>query len=486
VKESSLAKRVTEFLRRHHLWILAAIIAGGTLLYYIDRVPFLRVAELGGGIQFTRYATHRILSILPVAYAAFVYGLRGGLLFCLIITLLLLPRVLIVPSETREALIEVGAFFFIGSFVTYLIDMQRKEKAQHQETIVRLRASEESYRGLFENAGEAILVLGLSYRIIAANKACEKLTGYTREELLHREIASLLSERSLEVMKDVINRQLSGETMDGPCELVLTKKDGTEAIAEFMASPIFYRGEPTGVQIIARDVTEQRRMQNNLRYYISQVIRAQENERLRIARELHDDTAQALVKLSRRLDDLASGLDRLPKKVRLRIAGLHQEVGLILEGVRRFSQDLRPSILDDLGLLPALKWLATDLGEQGIAVEVSVEGAERRLPSEVELALFRIAQEALNNVKKHSRASRVDLTVRYEEGSVTLSVDDDGQGFRLPERIGDLAASGKLGLIGMQERARLLGGTFTVRSEPGKGTSVVVTLPLSEIPRVMP
>jgi signal transduction histidine kinase len=223
-------------------------------------------------------------------------------------------------------------------------------------------------------------------------------------------------------------------------------------------------------------------MQANLRFYLSQVLKAQEGERLRIARELHDDTAQALTGLSRRLDilvdTLASSPDSLPKEIPERLEELRDQSDRILEGVRRFSRDLRPPVLDDLGLLPALKWLATALEEQhSVAANIRVLGEQHRLPDEAELALFRIAQEALNNVRKHSGASAVEVTVDFRGGGITMVVADNGSGYEIPSSTSDLAASGKLGIIGMQERARLLGGTLVVNSEPGTGTRVLVTVP---------
>jgi two-component system sensor histidine kinase DegS len=229
-------------------------------------------------------------------------------------------------------------------------------------------------------------------------------------------------------------------------------------------------------------VTEQRRMQDNLRFYVSEVLKGQESERLRIARELHDDTAQALTRLSRDLDmvvdTLESSENQWPQAIVERLEELRGQSDRILEGVRRFSRDLRPPVLDDLGLLPALKWLATALEEQhGIGANIRVTGEQSRLPDDTELALFRVAQEALNNVRKHSDASAVELAVDFSRSGITLVVADNGKGFELPQNIGDLASSGKLGIIGMQERVRLLGGTLAVHSERGAGTTVTVTVP---------
>jgi two-component system sensor histidine kinase DegS len=224
---------------------------------------------------------------------------------------------------------------------------------------------------------------------------------------------------------------------------------------------------------------ENARLYENMRFYVGQITKAQEDERKRIARELHDETAQALIDLSRRLDNLATSREQLSKTVIGQLEEFQELIDSILRGVRRFSRDLRPSVLDDLGLLPALEWLTANLmDENGIKTELKVHGDRRRLLPEAELALFRIVQEAFSNVRRHSQASRVVTVVEFGEGRVRITVDDNGRGVELPDRTGDLATAGKLGLMGMHERARLLDGTLTVRSEPGKGTTVTVDVPL--------
>jgi len=490
--------------REAHFWVILAIMACGTVFYYADSIPWIETVESSLRLDFPRRSIHRILSILPVAYAAFVFGLRGGLLASLVIAVLLLPRVFLVSSEPNEDLVEVAAFVFIAAFVSWLIDLQIKERARHRQTITsleqtqqelqshielqrqtadQLRQSEESYRGLFENATEAIFVLDLRGKIIAANRACEKLTGLTSAELVGMDSGSFLSGQSLATVGQVVERQVRGEATEGSVELRLTRRDGTQAIVELMPNVIVRGDVPVGLQAIMRDVTEQRRLQENLRFYVSQVLRAQEAERLRIARELHDDTAQALTGLSRRLDMLVDTLtssgDQVPHEISERLEELRDQSDTILEGVRRFSRDLRPPVLDDLGLLPALKWLVTGVEEQhGIVANVRVVGEQRRLPTETELAVFRIAQEALSNVWKHSGASAVELSLDFRGDALTLAVADNGKGFDVPRSVSDLAANGKLGVIGMEERVRILGGTLALRSEPGAGTCVVVTVPV--------
>jgi two-component system sensor histidine kinase DegS len=151
----------------------------------------------------------------------------------------------------------------------------------------------------------------------------------------------------------------------------------------------------------------------------------------------------------------------------------------ILEGVRHFSQELRPFILDDLGLVPAVKWLAADLAKnEKIEVETEIGGNPRSLPPEAELMLFRITQEALTNVRKHARATRVLVRLDFSSHKVKVTIIDNGTGFETPSRLGDLTRIGKLGLAGMQERIQLLGGTINIESRPGTGVTLTVEVPL--------
>jgi two-component system sensor histidine kinase DegS len=239
-----------------------------------------------------------------------------------------------------------------------------------------------------------------------------------------------------------------------------------------------YRKKLEDAQEEQQKIAEELRvMQQNLRYYLQQATQAQEEERRRISHELHDDTIQALVVLSRQLDALASSEKGMSEENRLRLEDLWQQTDNILKGLRRLSQDLRPAALDRLGLLPALEWLASNVNEHsGITTEVKVVGEERRLPEEVAIALFRIVQEALRNVWRHSGATYAKVLVEFTENKTRVTVSDNGKGFSVPENISNMAKDGKLGLTGMQERVQLVGGTLEIHSQPGEGTSVVIAL----------
>ncbi len=248
----------------------------------------------------------------------------------------------------------------------------------------------------------------------------------------------------------------------------------------FTASPIRDdSGEIAGAIETLRDVTEGRQMEERLRYYLGQITRVQEEERKRIARELHDDTTQALYALSRHVDNFARRNKGLEPEATSFLGELRQQLDETLDGIRRFIQELRPPMLDDLGFLAALRWQLGDLERQsGMETVLTVVGDERRFSADAELVIFRIVQEALRNVAKHARATRVEVRIEFGEGKTGVSISDNGRGFSVGDDLSELPRAGKLGLAGMAERVRLLDGTVKIESQPGKGTRVMVEVPI--------
>jgi two-component system sensor histidine kinase UhpB len=210
----------------------------------------------------------------------------------------------------------------------------------------------------------------------------------------------------------------------------------------------------------------------------SQVIRAQEEERRRIARELHDDTAQVLFAQLLRLSALRESEDT---SVHVLAESLEQLTSEALESVRRLALELRPPALDDLGLLAALGDLAQRFSDQlGIPVDYLARGPKTRMPADIELVLYRIAQEALTNVAKHARARTIWIDMERSDSDVTLSVRDDGTGFDPSAATGHDDRGLGLGLFGMEERAALVGGRLRVWSAPGQGTEIFAYVPLTD------
>ncbi|MGA9047734.1 MAG: PAS domain S-box protein [Dehalococcoidia bacterium] len=364
-----------------------------------------------------------------------------------------------------------------GQIASALTNAKLYEEAK--QIADQLYKSARDYRNLFENAHDAIWFHDIDGRILAANKAAQDLTGYPIEEFIGRRVQEFMDEGMIRLAAEVKRKLLYGEPFTQPYEQQTVTKDGVRKTAMITSSLMTIDNEPVGFQHIGRDVTEERRMQNNLRYYLNQITRAQEEERKRISRELHDDTAQALFAVSRQMDNFIRDNLDLSEHQRKVLHEIRRSMGVTLQGIRRFSQDLRPSIIDDLGLMPAVKWLVKQKSEEsGIDISLKTSGKEQRLLPEMELILFRIIQEGLNNVSKHAVASEAEVRVDFENSRVDVSIVDNGQGFELPQTVGDLSHSGKLGLVGMQERVSLLNGSIDIKSKPGKGTEVRVSVPL--------
>jgi PAS domain S-box-containing protein len=343
----------------------------------------------------------------------------------------------------------------------------------------QLRVSEEKYRNLFENAHDAIWLHDLNDNIIAVNKACSRLTGYSQIELYLLKSNLLLSKESKSINDDMHRRLLAKEDSGLVSEVKLLKRDGNEVIVHLATSLVYKNNEPWAFQHIARDITQEKHMEENLRFYLHQVTQAQEEERKRIARELHDDTIQSLVVLGRKIDDIYYNDKELSENKRKMLEDVRQETDNIMAGVRSLSQDLRPPILDKLGLKPALEDLCANVERMsGIQVQLVFKGKPRRLPTEVETTLFRIIQEGLRNIWKHSKATNAELLVDFREDRTFINIRDNGQGLNFTTPPDELARFGKLGLAGMKERTRLLGGNMEIETAPLEGTFIKIEVPV--------
>ena len=219
--------------------------------------------------------------------------------------------------------------------------------------------------------------------------------------------------------------------------------------------------------------------QSSLHEYIGEITEAQEDERLRLARELHDGTLQSLIALKQRVQMVQKSREETSDNQELNtLAALVEQT---IEDVRRTTRALRPIYLEDLGLVTALEMLAREAEESsGIKIAFSNHGNERRLPSSIELALYRMAQEALSNVARHSRASQAALNVQFEPNNLQLEIKDNGNGFQVPESPGELAPQGHFGLLGLYERAELIGANLVINSKVGEGTRLVIGLPIQQ------
>lgn len=334
------------------MWLLVVLFLLITFLEYAQILRQTFLINLG----LTRYTIERILYLLPIIWAALLYGWKGGIAVSVMAVASMIPRAILFSPNREDALVETSTVFIIGSLVSYSLESLRRERSRR------------------------------------------------------------------------------------------AKIEATQRELEFL---------------------------------LQQITRAQEEERKRIAWELHDDTIQSLIALCQQIDEVGTTTKGLPRQAITRLDSLHQQANSIMQEVRRLSQDLRPAVLDNLGLVSALGWLANDVSRySGVTINLEVLGTERRFSNEAELVLFRIAQEALRNVWKHAQATSAEIILEFAEKKTRITIRDNGRGFDFPRSVGDLAKFGKLGLAGMQERIHLIGGSLAVKSQPGSGTSIIAEAPL--------
>jgi signal transduction histidine kinase len=284
---------------------------------------------------------------------------------------------------------------------------------------------------------------------------------------------------SLMITVPLLVLAISSQRVIAPLQTLVEQVDRV-ASGEFSTQVSINHGpsEVRNLEVKFNDMVRRlHRYQADTQNYVSSVLSSQEQERKRIARELHDETAQALIVLGRRIEDAQAQAGDTALAASL--AELRDMVDDTVQGVRRFTSDLRPPLLEELGLPNTLEILGRRTArEDGLSVEVTIEGEPQPLLPELELALYRLAQEGLSNVRRHASATRVDMALRYASGAVTLSLSDNGSGFTMPEDISSLVTTGKLGLMGIHERARLLGGIAHITSQPEQGTTIQVSIPI--------
>jgi PAS domain S-box-containing protein len=338
--------------------------------------------------------------------------------------------------------------------------------------------SEQKYRHLFEAASDAIWIQDIDGNFLEGNRGWQKLTGFTVEEIKGGKVSRYLSEKALTLAREVKRKLINGLPFEQPYEQQVFVKSGGEKTVMMSTNALMTGGKITGFEHIARDVTRERQQQANVRAYIQQITRAQEEERKRIARDLHDDVSPDIIILIQKLDNITSAQRPKITEMKENLQEVRDQAVKALEGLRATAQGLRPRIIDDLGLEAALEWIAEELErDQKIRTKVETSNIERKLSPETQILLFRIAQEALNNIRKHARASSVTIRLEGSEDEIMMTVTDNGQGFSAPDKIEGMVSAGRLGLMGMHERARLLNGTLRIKSAPGEGTEITVRLP---------
>lgn len=416
------------------------------------------------------------LFFVPVVYAALNFGFSGAVATAAWCTVLTVPNVVMHDGFERvRELTQLGIVDAIAVFVGHRVEREKAARSEAEETGAALRRSETRYRGLFEASPVALLVANQSGFVRDANPAAGALLERSPGDLRGAAIDDLLGAGAWRRLIDP-TQSANGS----PSPLVVRCKDGAERHVQPAVTGFHAEDGEAEIQVLLRDITDEVHHDEGMRAFTARILQAQEEERKRIAQELHDDTIQTLIPICRRLDAVTDSRGPLDERARAQLREARQSAEKVVAGLRDFARMLRPPTLDDLGLVTSIERLLMDLAERsGLSDRMVVEGEQQRLSSECELNLFRIAQESLRNVEKHAEARSVVVTMSFGPESVVLEVADDGKGFTAPAVAADFAASRQLGLLGMRERAEHLGGKLEVESAPGVGTRVRATMPLA-------
>lgn len=345
-------------------------------------------------------------------------------------------------------------------------------------TTLREDLSAARLAGLLDSAMDAIISVDEAQKIVLYNRAAEKIFGWPAEQAIGRPLEMLMPERYRPTHGDQVRHfGETGETsrrMGSSRVIHGLRADGGEFPID---ASISHLATPEGrlYTVILRDVSERVRAQEELATFAAEASKVREQEKLRVARELHDELAQSLTALKMDTVWLRKNLEADPAAATDRLARMLELLDAAVASTRRIATDLRPLVLDDLGLLAAIEWLVQNFVER--------TGAECELdaPQDLDLeepyatGVFRMIQESLANVGKHAGARHVRVRVALEDGALRLAVEDDGAGFR----VDDPRKPQSLGLVGLRERAHLLRGEVRIASTPGAGTRVEARIPLA-------
>jgi len=433
----------------HRFWVVQALIALVFVLHEFDDGRL--------GVRASTVVPHlaiEALFLFPLLYAAFNFGLRGSLTTAAFVTLLMSIEInLDLPGTGRLDLwahyVELATLDVMTLVVGRGVESQRLARQ-------RAEGAESHYRQLHDAVPVPILVLDAQGVIHDANPAARAVFG---GNVIGRTDRSILP-------GGFLSREDAGRVLGLP--------DGRDYRAGMMSLP--GDDDTASTQVIFEDITEEHRERRRATLYAALVVQAEEDQRRHLASELHDDPLQLLLHLARRLEMLG-GMPGVPTAV---VGGLAEARLHALDAAARLAsltRELRPPALDDLGLVPALSSLLLEVQEEtDLDTELQVTGEKVRLAPEIELAAFRIIQEAVRNTLRHAEAVRLQVTVEFGPDELGITVADDGRGFA-PEKPDDLATE-HLGLLGMRERATRLGGHVQMRSSPDTGTVIEARVPL--------
>lgn len=343
--------------------------------------------------------------------------------------------------------------------------------------VFTLEGAEHAYRVLIESMNEGALTLTADKMILYANQCFARMVKCPLEQVTGSSFRRFLSVEDRATLRLLLKRP---DKSGSKIQVLLNAGDGSQMPAQISIRPLakgdFNRAT---VGMVVTDMTEARRNEELLRNLTHRVMQAQEAERGDVALELHDHITQLLCAVRFRSQVLADGLSTRDGPSKGEAIKLREMLGKAAKEVERISRNLRPSILDQLGLIAVLRGTTTEFADRtGVFVKLASVQLTARLPADTELALYRILQEALKNVAKHARARHVTVSLMQQAAFIKLSIHDDGIGFDPDRRVGRRKSKSSLGLLGMRERATYLGGVLKVKSVRRVGTEIEVRIPL--------
>jgi len=432
-----------------------------------------------------------VIFLLPVIYGSLTYGLYGGVITGLWVSVLELPRFVGYidahsPSGASVELLQIMALLLTAILIGHRVSADHLALRAAEEADLAQRNAEALYRDLFHSNQAPILIVDAAGLVIEVNASARKAfpnAGPVNSERLRPRLVDVIGPVAAgQVLSNLISPTVHSEPTGEerkPARLQPVPFDieGQLVLLRPAATVLHGSSGEPGLQIVFEDVTEETRRHERMEAYAGQVILGQEEERRHIAQELHDGPVQVLIHLCRQIDSFPAepGPDGQQATA---LADLREIVEGTVAELRGIAKGLRPPILDDLGLVASISQLLADSGSRsGITTSIGVTGHDRRLPTAVELAVFRISQEALSNIERHARATRIAVGLDFEGGGggVRLLVKDDGVGFDAAST--DHLQRDSLGLPGMAERAHLAGGTLHIHSRRNEGTTVELSIP---------
>ena len=362
-----------------------------------------------------------------------------------------------------------------GRFIGMVRDISERKRTERE-----IMESEKKYKLLFDNNPIALFMTEIpSYAIIDVNESAIEQYGYSRKQFLQMNARQLRAPEDLELFeRNMVPHAVQGTNHAGRWKH--RRADGSSIIVEIITHDLYYHEKPARI-VLANDVTKRVKAEEDLQASYSQLRElsshlqsVREEERANIAREIHDELGQQLTGLKMDASWIGKRVSNAPDEVHERTETMIALIDDAVKTVRRIATDLRPGILDDLGLLAALEWQCSEFEKRtGIKCNFNSSIPELDCERDVATGIFRIFQEALTNVARHSGATSVHTEVRSDDGYVTLAIQDNGRGFD-PEQA---RRNGSLGLVGMKERALMMDGELSISSGEGGGTLIVLRAP---------